>query len=187
LDLSIIPNLITLMRLLLVAPVAVAILNNEFWLTLVLFAIASVSDGVDGYLARRFNWTSRFGAILDPIADKLMLIVAFLLLTYIGIFPVWLALIVICRDMVIISGATVYHLMFGEYDFLASYLGKLSTLLQFSLVLVNLVNLAIFDMPEWLLEGGIWAVFVVSLLSGLHYVITWGRKAITASKAARHE
>lgn len=61
------------MRLLLVVPVAVAILSNEYLLTLILFAVASVSDGVDGYLARRFDWTSRFGAILDPIADKLML------------------------------------------------------------------------------------------------------------------
>lgn len=186
-DLSIIPNLITLMRLLLVAPVAVAILSNEFWLTLVLFAIASISDGVDGYLARRFDWTSRFGAILDPVADKLMLMVSFVLLTYIDIFPIWLAIVVICRDLIIITGATVYHLMFGEYEFSPSYLGKLSTLLQFSLVLINLVHLAIFDIPEWLLVGGIWAVFAVSSLSGFDYCMTWGRKAIAASKAGRNE
>lgn len=175
------------MRLLLVAPVAVAILSGEFWLTLILFAVASISDGVDGYLARRFDWSSRFGAILDPIADKLMLIVAFLLLTYIGVFPIWLAIIVICRDLIIITGATVYHLMFGEYEFSPSYLGKLSTLLQFLLVLINLVDLAVFEMADWLLEGGIWAVFGVSVLSGYNYVSTWGRKAIAASKAARDE
>ena len=73
-ELNIIPNLITLFRLLLVVPVVVAIMRNDFGVALLLFAIASLSDGVDGYLARRFSWVSRFGAILDPIADKLLLV-----------------------------------------------------------------------------------------------------------------
>ncbi len=181
-DLSVIPNLITLMRLLLVVPVAVAILSNEFVLTLILFAVASVSDGVDGYLARRFDWTSRFGAILDPIADKLMLIVSFFLLTYIGIFPMWLAAVVIGRDLIIVAGAAAYHILFGEYDFLPSRIGKLSTLLQFCLVLLGLVGLAVFQIDAWVLEMGVWLVFAVSSLSGLDYCFTWGRKAIAASR-----
>lgn len=181
-DLSVIPNLITLMRLLLVVPVAVAILSGEFMLTLVLFAIASVSDGVDGYLARRFDWTSRFGAILDPIADKLMLIVAFLLLTYIGEFPMWLAAIVIGRDLIIVAGATAYHILFGEYEFSPTLLGKLSTATQFTLVLLSLLDLAIFQLSDLLLVAGIWTVFVVSSISGLDYCLTWGRKAIAASR-----
>lgn len=181
-DLSVIPNLITLMRLLLVVPVAVAILSNEFVLTLILFAVASVSDGVDGYLARRFDWTSRFGAILDPIADKLMLIVSFFLLTYIGIFPMWLAAVVIGRDLIIVAGAAAYHILFGEYDFSPSRIGKLSTLLQFCLVLLGLVGLAVFQIDAWVLEMGVWLVFAVSSLSGLDYCFTWGRKAIAASR-----
>jgi len=182
LDLSVIPNLITLMRLLLVVPVAVAILSGEFMLTLVLFAVASVSDGVDGYLARRFDWTSRFGAILDPIADKLMLIVAFLLLTLIGNFPIWLAAVVIGRDLIIVAGATVYHILFGEYEFSPTLLGKLSTASQFTLVLLNLLDLAILELSDVLLVAGIWTVFIVSSISGLDYCLTWGRKAITANR-----
>jgi len=170
------------MRLLLVVPVAVAILSNEFMLTLILFAIASVSDGVDGYLARRFDWTSRFGAILDPIADKLMLIVSFFLLTYIGIFPMWLAAVVIGRDLIIVAGAVAYHILFGQYDFMPSRTGKLSTLLQFLLVLSALVGLAIFQVQPWVLEAGVWLVFAVSSLSGLDYCYTWGRKAIEANR-----
>jgi len=182
LDLSVIPNLITLMRLLLVVPVAVAILSGEYMLTLVLFTIASISDGVDGYLARRFNWTSRFGEILDPIADKLMLIVAFLLLTYIGNFPLWLAAVVIGRDLIVVAGATIYHILFGEYEFSPTLLGKLSTALQFALVLLNLFELAIIELSDTLLLAGIWIVFVVSSISGLDYCFTWGRKAIARSR-----
>ena len=169
------------MRLLLVVPVAVAILSHEFLLTLILFAVASVSDGIDGYLARRFDWTSRFGAILDPIADKLMLIVSFFLLTYIGIFPVWLAAVVIGRDLIIVAGAAAYHILYGEYDFEPTRLGKLSTLLQFSLVLLALFGLSLFQVEAWVLETGVWLVFAVSSLSGFDYCLTWGRKAIAAS------
>jgi len=181
LDLSVIPNLITLMRLLLVMPVAVAILSHEYLLTLILFAVASVSDGIDGYLARRFDWTSRFGAILDPIADKLMLVVAFLLLTYIGNFPVWLAAVVIARDLIILAGAAAYHILFGEYEFSPTLLGKLSTAAQFTLVLLNLLDLALLQLSETLLVTGIWVVFIVSSVSGADYCLTWGRKAIAAS------
>lgn len=186
-DLSVIPNLITLMRLLLVVPVAVAILSHEFVLTLVLFAIASLSDGVDGYLARRFDWTSRFGAILDPIADKLMLMVAVVLLTYIDTLPLWLAVVVIGRDLIIVAGASSYHILFGEYEFSPTLLGKLSTLLQFTLVLLNLLDLALFELSETLLMAGIWAVVVVSSVSGADYCLTWGRKAIAAGRRKQQQ
>lgn len=181
-ELNIIPNLITLMRLLLVAPVAVTILNNDYGLTLLLFAVASVSDGIDGYLARRFSWTSRFGAILDPVADKLLLMVTFMLLTYTGHFPVWLAAVVIGRDLIIVAGAAIYHILFGEYEFAPTLLGKLSTSLQFTLVLLALVNLSLFDISPALLVAGVWLVFIVSSVSGGDYVFTWSRKAIAASR-----
>ena len=181
-ELNIIPNLITLFRLLLVLPVAVTILNNNFQWTLALFATASLSDGVDGYLARRFNWMSRFGAILDPVADKLLLIVTFLLLTYTGHIPGWLATVVIGRDLVIVAGATSYHILFGEYEFAPTFLGKLSTSLQFVLVLLTLLNLALIPVREELLQAGIWLVFFVSSISGADYILTWGRKALAGCK-----
>ena len=180
LELAIIPNLITLMRLLLVVPVAVTILKHEFGWTLAIFAIASISDGVDGFLARRYNWISRFGAILEPVADKLLLMVTFILLAYTGHLPIWLASIVIGRDLVIVAGATTYHILFGEYEFAPSLLGKLSTSLQFVLVLLRLLDLALVNIPDQLITGGIWLVFVVSSVSGVDYVIRWGRKAIAA-------
>lgn len=181
-DLSVIPNLITLMRLLLVVPVAVAILSGHFILALMLFAIASISDGADGYLARRYHWASRFGAILDPIADKLMLIVAFLLLTYIGELPTWLAAVVIGRDLIIVAGAAIYHILFGEYELSPTLLGKLSTAAQFILVLLSLVDLALFQLNSLLLVGSVWIVFIISSVSGLDYCLTWGKKALAANR-----
>ena len=182
LDFKDIPNLITLLRLLLIVPVAVSILNAEFILTLILFAVCSISDGLDGFLARRFNWASRFGAILDPIADKLLLVVTFILVTYIGVLPDWLAVVVIARDLIILAGATTYHIIFGAYEFAPTFLGKLSTSSQFVLVLMVLVDLAVINIPQVILEGSIGLVFIVSSVSGADYVITWTRKAISASR-----
>jgi len=176
------PNIITLIRILLTLPVAVSILRHEFGWTLGLFALASLSDGLDGFLARRFGWMSRFGAMLDPIADKLMLVVTFLLLTYTGYIPLWLAVVVISRDLIILSGATLYHVLYGAYEFAPTWLGKLSTALQFTLILLVLGHQSILVMPEWLIDSIEWAVFVVSSISGLDYVWVWSLKARAAHR-----
>ncbi len=180
--LKVIPNLITLLRLLLVVPVAISILRGEFILTLILFAICSISDGLDGYLARRFDCASRFGAMLDPIADKLLLVVTFILVTYIGVLPFWLAAVVIARDLIILTGATVYRILFGEYEFSPTIAGKFSTAFQFILVLMVLVDLSVIDIYQLLMDGAIILVFIVSSVSGIDYVVTWSRKAIAASR-----
>jgi len=181
-NLSAIPNLITLLRLLLVVPVAVAILDGRFGLCLAFFTAASISDGVDGFLARRFDWTSRFGAILDPIVDKLLLVVVFVLLTYTGFIPLWLAAIVILRDLIVLTGATSYHILFGAYQFAPTFLGKASTALQFILVLLILFDQAVFPIADIITQICIWLVCIVSSVSGIDYVITWSRKAMTAAK-----
>jgi len=181
-DLKVIPNLITLLRLLLIVPVAVSLLKGNFTAALTLFAICSFSDGLDGYLARRFNWASHFGAMLDPIADKLLLIVTFILLTYIGALPIWLTAIVIARDLIIVAGATSYHIFFGKYRFAPTFLGKISTSFQFILVLLVLVDLSLLQIHQRLMDGGVILVFIVSSVSGLDYVITWTRKAIDMSR-----
>lgn len=184
-ELNIIPNLITLFRLLLVVPVVVAIMRNDFGVALMLFAVASLSDGVDGYLARRFSWVSRFGAILDPIADKLLLVATFMLLAYTGFLPVWLGVVVIGRDLIILAGAISYHILFGEYELAPTLLGKLSTSAQFGLVILALVDQALLPIPGQILLAGIWFVFVVSSISGLDYMITWSRRAIVTIRLQR--
>ena len=99
-----IPNIISVLRIFLVLPIAIQLYNEAWMSAFILFFIAGISDGIDGFLARAFNWKSKLGAMLDPIADKLLLTVIFITLAYKGVIPVWLAALVVVRDIVIIIG-----------------------------------------------------------------------------------
>lgn len=171
-----IPNLITSLRVLLVVPIAFCLLGEAYKAALLLFVVAGLSDGVDGYLARRFNWRSRFGAITDPIADKLLLVSTFLLLTIGGHIHWGLTALVFLRDLVIVSGALAYHYLVGPYEMNPTRLGKLNTLLQISYLLLVMLHLAGLTMPPALLHGGALAVILIALASGAHYVALWTRK-----------
>ena len=88
-----------------VLPIAM-LLNQEEWAAaFTLIFIAGVSDGIDGYLARTYQWQSRLGSILDPLADKLLIVIIFIIMAHKGIIPSWLTTLVIARDVVILSGA----------------------------------------------------------------------------------
>ncbi|MBL4585263.1 MAG: CDP-alcohol phosphatidyltransferase family protein [Pseudomonadales bacterium] len=171
-----IPNLITMIRIALVVPVACYIYDGAFMRATVLFIIAGISDGLDGLLARRFNWHSRFGAIADPIADKLLLTVCFLLLAYVGQLPIWLAAIVLGRDIIIFSGALAYHFFVEHYDVAPSMPGKISTFCQLLLVSVILLSNSLFPFEPFIIEMIIGLVAFSSIVSGSGYVITWWNK-----------
>ena len=100
-----IPNIISVLRIVLVVPIIVLMLEQQFAAALLLFFVAGLSDGLDGYLAKRNNWGSRLGSILDPLADKLLLISSYVALGWLGLIPVWLVAVVLIRDIVIVSGA----------------------------------------------------------------------------------
>jgi cardiolipin synthase len=171
-----IPNLITMIRLALVVPVACYIHDGAFMRATVLFIIAGISDGLDGFLARHFHWHSRFGAIADPIADKLLLTVCFILLAYVGQLPIWLAGIVLGRDLIIFGGATAYHFIAGRYEMAPSIAGKISTFCQLLLVSVILLDNSFLQLPPLLIKINIGLVALVSIASGTEYVITWWDK-----------
>jgi cardiolipin synthase len=173
-----IPNLISIFRILLVWPVVIALLNADYGLALLLFAIAGVSDGIDGFLARYNGWGSRLGAILDPLADKLLMTSVYIVLALLGHFPWWLTALVIGRDMLIVSGGLVYHYLIGQFEMQATLVSKLNTLFQISLVLVMLFSLWTQNIPSWLVESLMYTVIASTLLSGLNYVWVWGRQAI---------
>ena len=103
------PNLISAARIVLVLPIIWCLLNREFTLAIWLFLIAGASDGLDGFLAKRFGWSSRLGGILDALADKFLLLSTFICLWWLGVFPWWLVLSILARDLVIVIGATVYN------------------------------------------------------------------------------
>lgn len=170
------PNLLTLLRLALVFPIAGLLLSERHGQALVLFAIAGGSDALDGFLARRFGWTSRFGSLLDPLADKLLLVTSFICLTITQVVPLWLALVVFLRDLVILLGAGLYRMMAGPAEFSPSGLGKLSTLLQMLLVVCLLLEFSLAPVLAWLRWPLSWLVLVVTLCSGAQYVWDWGRK-----------
>lgn len=172
-----IPNLICIVRILLVAPVVVMLLRGEFATGLLLFAVAGASDGVDGYLARRFDWRSRLGAILDPLADKLLMVSSYATLGWLGQLPLWLVALVLLRDVVIIGGALAYHRLCGELEMAPTYISKANTLFQILLVLLVMAVAAGMSLPQWGIGALIVIVAATTLLSGSHYVWEWSRRA----------
>ena len=170
------PNLITAMRMALVWPVFWLISHGEFGFALLLAALAGISDAVDGWLAKHFDWQSRLGGLMDPLADKLLLLAGFTALTAIGEVPVWLLLLVIGRDLVIVCGAVAYHNLIGPFDAQPSRLSKLTTVVQILFVLADLLRLAWAPgLPGRNLLLGLAALLTAA--SGLHYVLVWSLRA----------
>ncbi len=171
------PNILTFLRIVLVVPFAASLYFEYYRQALLLFFIAGLSDGVDGFLARHFNWKTRFGAIADPLADKLLLVTAYVMLTVTGHLPLWLTVLVFARDIIIVSSALIYHYWIGAYEMKPSMLGKANTFLQIVYVLMVVVSLAGINMPPVAIEFGVWIVALIAVLSCTHYGIVWGRKA----------
>ena len=176
------PNAICVARMALIAPVVHALLRGEYLLTLVLFGAAGVSDGIDGWLAKTFGWTSALGEILDPIADKLLLVTAFLTLAWLGLAPWWLAGAAIVRDVVIVSGAIAYRLLVGRFQGRPTRVSKLNTLLQLCYVLAVIAGAGWRGMPAELVTAVGAACFVTTVVSGLDYVISYTRLALRAAR-----
>lgn len=177
------PNLISALRIVLVGPLLAAILLNRYEAALVIAAIAGVSDGVDGYLARRNRWQSRLGSILDPIADKLMLVGCMLVLGWLHEVPCWLVVLVVARDVVIAGGALAWLRVFRHFDAHPSWLSKTTTVAQIGFVLLVLAVQAF----GWNVRMAI-PVAVVAVLtaaSGIDYIVRWGGSARRALRAGK--
>jgi cardiolipin synthase len=171
------PNLISAARVLLVGPIIWSLLNREFSLAIWLFLIAGASDGLDGFLAKRFGWSSRLGGILDALADKFLLVSTFVCLWWLGIFPWWLVASVLARDLVIVTGAIVYNFRIETMQPEPSLISKLNTFLQIALAAVGVIELGFAGVPAWLMQTLVWSVMVTVLLSGADYVLEWSRRA----------
>ncbi len=178
-----IPNLLCVCRIFLVLPLLMLMLNGEYLWAFAVFAVAGITDGLDGFLARRFNWRSPLGAILDPIADKLLMVSAFLVLAATSLVPVWLALLVIGRDLLIVTGVVCYRILVGPVTADASLMSKFNTAMQLVFVLLVLAH-AGFGAPRELWVTFIGAIVVATtLISGLDYI----RVGVARFVAARGE
>ncbi|MEO7431901.1 MAG: CDP-alcohol phosphatidyltransferase family protein [Dokdonella sp.] len=172
------PNLITALRLVLVVPLCHLIATGRYESALLVTAIAGFSDALDGYLAKRFGWTTWIGGMLDPIADKLMLMAAFVSLAFAGVLPIWMAVLVVGRDLAIVVGAIAYHNLVGRFDAEPSRISKLTTVVQIVFVLAELLRLSQWiEVPAPLHQAMIGVVALLTLASGVHYIGVWGARA----------
>ncbi|SFR61575.1 CDP-diacylglycerol--glycerol-3-phosphate 3-phosphatidyltransferase [Marinobacter gudaonensis] len=178
-----IPNALTFLRILLIAPFAGALLVGDYRRALVIFFLAAATDAIDGFLARHFNWRSRLGAIADPLADKALLITAYLMLTLTSVLPVWLFAVVLGRDLLIVGGALAYHYFVGRYDMEPSIPGKINTFVQILVALAIIVLLADLPMQPWVVDAGIVVVAVSAIASGGHYLVVWSVRAWRATRS----
>lgn len=164
-----IPNALSLLRIFLVAPFLVAVIYRQFALALILCLVAGLSDFLDGFLARRWHQTSALGAYLDPLGDRLLTTVAFVVLAVQGLLPAWLAVTVVAKDLYVALGAAVLYFTGSRFLADASIWGKLATLLQFFTVgmalLASLTSLASTLMDILFLLTGL-----VTVVACLQYV-----------------
>ena len=170
-----VPNLITLLRLAALPFFLYAISQADFGVALALFVAAGISDGVDGYLARRFDMKSALGAYLDPIADKLLMISSFLFLS-IPVFPgtvkvpLWLAFVVIARDLLLMTVALLLILTSSKRRFPPTWLGKVTTVTLIVTVLIVLcANL--WDWPREVVLIAFGGAATMTLVSGFDYML----------------
>lgn len=177
------PNLITALRIALVLPLCWLIGAGRFDAALLVAAIAGLSDALDGFLAKRFGWETWIGGMLDPIADKLLLMAAFVWLALSGELPTWLAVLVVGRDLAIVLGAIAYHNLIGRFDAAPSRLSKLTTVIQIMFVLVELLRLSHWiALPAPLRSICIAVTAGFTLASGLHYMLVWGARALRSTR-----
>ncbi|HUK02162.1 MAG TPA: CDP-alcohol phosphatidyltransferase family protein [Steroidobacteraceae bacterium] len=172
-----IPNLICVARILLVWPIVHALYAANYDAAIVLFFIASASDGLDGYLAKRFSWTSTLGKYLDPLADKVLLIAVFVSCAWLGLVPRWLAATAVARDVMIGLGAVVFTLWFGPLRGRPTVLSKVNTAVQLSYLLFVMLYQAFGIPSQEILSALAIIALLTTLLSGVDYVMVFTRRA----------
>jgi cardiolipin synthase (CMP-forming) len=177
-----VPNVITVARIVLVLPTGLLLWHERYVEALILMSIAGASDAIDGWLARRLDAVSQFGAALDPVADKLLVAIMIIIFAVQGHLPLWVVLVVVGRDVVIVGGASVYRLLFGRIQFSPTFLSKANTAVQIATVLLLLLWLCDFGLLSDL-AGALadpYAFYLLAVLgigSGIDYVVTWGVRA----------
>ncbi len=163
-----IPNLITVLRIILVPIFVIYMINNNTLASLIIFIIASISDALDGFLARVFHQKSNLGAHLDPLADKMLLMTAYITLAILKMIPSWLAVLAISRDVIILLGVLILYLNRYPVKINPSLLSKATTCIQVATILIVLshgyLNI------EFLRIYAFWLAALLTIASGLQYI-----------------
>ena len=174
------PNFICLVRIALIWPTIDSLYSGDYWKALALVFICAVSDGLDGWLAKRFNWTSHLGKMLDPLADKLLLVALVLTATWMNLLPWWLTAVAVGGDVMIGFGAVIYRFWIGRLHGRPSLLSKINTGMQLAVALAAILGAAT-GMPT---EDMVTALAIVTLgttvISGAGYLGVFTRRALAS-------
>lgn len=167
------PNFITLTRMAMVPFFVIAVSERDFRLALWILIVAGLTDAFDGYLARRMDMESRIGAYLDPIADKMLITVAYIALTFPQgqevVIPLWLTILALFRDFVIMLMAGVLYMVEGLREFPPSPLGKAATFAQVvTIAVVLLANVTV--VPWWIPKACFYGSFGLVIVSAFNYI-----------------
>ena len=168
-----IPNLLTLARIAAVPVLILFLYEGRYGAALAVFVLAGITDGLDGWIAKRFKCVTRLGSILDPLADKILIVSTYVMLVLAGDLPFWLILLIGFRDLGIIAGVLVLNTLNGHVQMQPSLLSKVNTFLQISLVILVMVERIGFIALEPVAEILLWFVAVTTDASALHYVYFW--------------
>ena len=168
------PNSLTLIRVLLIPVFVILIINKIFSWALVTFAVAGITDALDGLIARVTRQRTELGAYLDPIADKLLLSSAFVTLAIIELIPSWLTVIVVTRDLIILIGFLMFFLTNRRPTMAPSLVSKITTFFQISMVILFLLK-EYYSIPGLVYNVAIFGVIVFTIISGTHYVFLGAR------------
>jgi len=163
------PNVITLIRIIIIPVFVTALIYKRYHYALILFIICGVSDMLDGLLARITNQKTPLGALLDPIADKLLLITSFILFSVYGWIPKWLTVIVISRDTIVTLGWILLYLIYNMTHVKPTFTGKTAIASQLLLIAYTLLSINVIGIPpstNWMA----WTVATLTIISGLHYI-----------------
>ncbi|MEE4295042.1 MAG: CDP-alcohol phosphatidyltransferase family protein [Wenzhouxiangella sp.] len=184
-NLAWLPNALTVGRILAVPPLVVLLLTGAYPAALAVAVFAGLSDLLDGWLARRFDWQTRFGSLADPAADKLLMTASYLTLAWLGFLPWWLVALVIFRDLVIVLGGLAYHRFFERLKAEPTQLSRFNTFCQVFLMWYVLIYLAGFPLPPGGQVGLEWMVLVLALATLIQYVWLWSFKALEVHRQRR--
>ncbi|MBI2875901.1 MAG: CDP-alcohol phosphatidyltransferase family protein [Candidatus Tectomicrobia bacterium] len=161
-------NAITLLRIILVPFFVYALIYEYRLLALITFCTSALSDGIDGFIARMKHQKTELGTILDPLADKLLLTTSYVTLAILHVAPAWLALIVVSRDLLILMGAMIIHLLTGHLTISPTIWGKITTFLQLLTILLALLLYFWGQRSPWM-ERAALLTALFTIISGLHY------------------
>ena len=179
-----IPNILTVARILLTPLFVILLIKSLFIHALIVFTLAGISDGLDGFIARYFNQRTIMGAYLDPIADKFLLSAAFITLAILTIIPAWLTVIVISRDILILVGIAIFSITDIKVNIKPSLVSKFTTAAQLGTVFIVLLG---FHSPAAVIAvtPALWITAGLTILSGLHYMLA-GVSILQASLENSH-